>query len=73
MAAEKKDDEAPIEVRRLSTHENAEEAREAIEIEHQLSFWDAVKLYPKAILWSMYFSLGVVMLCECPLDFALYQ
>ena len=66
MAAEKQT-EVPIEVRKLSTQqENAEEVREAIEAEHALSFWQAVKLYPKAIGWSMYFSLGVIMLCELP-------
>jgi hypothetical protein len=27
---------------------------------------EAVKLYPKAIGWSMYFSMGVIMLCMVP-------
>lgn len=66
MATDTKDSEPPVEVRKLSTQqdqENAEEVAEAIAIEHTLSFWDAVKLYPKAIGWSMYFSLGVIMLC----------
>lgn len=53
-------DSAPVEVRKLSIA--AEEVREAIEVEHTLKFWEAVKLYPKAIGWSMYFSLGVIML-----------
>ncbi|KAL1592140.1 hypothetical protein SLS59_009908 [Nothophoma quercina] len=53
-------DTAPVEVRKLSIA--AEEVREAIEVEHTLKFWEAVKLYPKAIGWSMYFSLGVIML-----------
>lgn len=65
MAAESKDLETPIEVRKLSTQqENAEEVREAIHVEHTLTFWRAVKYYPKAIGWSMYFSLGVIMLCK---------
>jgi hypothetical protein len=65
MAFDQKEKEAPIEVQRLSTQlENAEEVREAIEIEHTLTFWDALKSYPKAIGWSMYFSLGVIMLCK---------
>jgi len=41
-----------------------EDVAEAIATEHTLSFWDAVRLYPKAIGWSMYFSLGVIMLCK---------
>lgn len=65
MVEEIKDSETPIEVRKLSTQqENAEDVREAIEVEHTLSFFDAVKYYPKAIGWSMYFSLGVIMLCK---------
>ena len=59
-----KDAETPIEIRKLSIA--AEEVREAIEVEHALSFWDAVRLYPKAIGWSMYFSLGVIMLGITP-------
>lgn len=34
------------------------EAQEAAENEHNLSFFDAVKLYPKAVGWSIFFSLG---------------
>jgi SP family general alpha glucoside:H+ symporter-like MFS transporter len=41
---------------------NAEEVREIIEIEHALTFREALSLYPKAIGWSFYFSLGVIML-----------
>ncbi|KAL9096894.1 MAG: hypothetical protein Q9165_000858 [Trypethelium subeluteriae] len=37
-----------------------------IEAEHDLSFFQAVKLYPKAVAWSMYFSLGVIMLAFDP-------
>lgn len=60
MATASKDVETPVMVRKLSIA--AEEVREAIEIEHTLSFWEAAKLYPKAIGWSCYFSLGVIML-----------
>lgn len=64
MATEVKDPEVPVEVRKLSIHaEHADEIAEAIAVEHTLSFWEAVKLYPKAIGWSMYFSMGVIMLC----------
>ena len=34
------------------------EAQEATENEHNLSFTEAVKLYPKAVGWSIFFSLG---------------
>lgn len=65
MITSSKDVETPVAVRKLSIA--AEEVREAIEVEHNLTFFQAVKLYPKAIGWSMYFSLGVVMLGTCPL------
>ena len=42
---------------------NAEEVREVVELEHALTFREALSLYPKAIGWSFYFSLGVIMLC----------
>jgi hypothetical protein len=60
MSAITKDPEVPVTVRKLSI--NAEEVREAIEAEHTLTFWEAAKLYPKAVGWSCYFSLGVIML-----------
>ncbi|KAF2677601.1 sugar transporter [Lentithecium fluviatile CBS 122367] len=63
---EKQDAEAPVEVRKLSTQDISEEVAEAIAIEHTLTFWEAVKLYPKAIGWSVYFSLGVIMLSFDP-------
>lgn len=64
MATDTKDTDVPAELRKLSIHaEHAEEIAEAVAVEHTLSFWEAVKLYPKAIGWSMYFSMGVIMLC----------
>ncbi|KAM4060973.1 major facilitator superfamily protein [Hirsutella rhossiliensis] len=33
---------------------------EPIHTEHQLSFLEAVRLYPKAIAWSAFFSIGVI-------------
>lgn len=38
-----------------------EEARVAMELEHQQTFFEAVKLYPGAVGWSIFFSLGVIM------------
>jgi len=60
-----KEVEDPVEVHKVSTeNEKAQEIREANEIEHRLTLLQAIKLYPKAIGWSMYFSLGVIMLCK---------
>ena len=38
-----------------------EEARLATVQEHNLTFPQAIRLYPKAIGWSIYFSLGIIM------------
>jgi len=39
---------------------------EAIRYEHSLSFREAVKLYPAAIAWSAFVSIGVIMLAFDP-------
>ncbi|KAI1766477.1 general substrate transporter [Hypoxylon sp. FL1150] len=39
---------------------------EAIEHEHRLSFWQAAELYPKAVGWSAFVSIGVIMLAFDP-------
>jgi hypothetical protein len=39
---------------------------EAIHREHSLTFWEACKLYPSAIGWSAFVSLGVIMLAYDP-------
>ena len=36
-----------------------EDARQATELEHNLSFLVALKLYPTAVGWSIFFSLGM--------------
>ncbi|CAK1357586.1 uncharacterized protein RHO25_008305 [Cercospora beticola] len=38
-----------------------DEARQAIEYEQNLPFTETLKLYPKAIGWSVFFSLGILM------------
>ena len=64
MATDTKEEKGPVKIDRLSLQKGkADKVREAIEIEHALTFRDAIKNYPKAIGWSMYFSLGVIMLC----------
>jgi SP family general alpha glucoside:H+ symporter-like MFS transporter len=60
MATATKSPETPTAVPKLPI--NADELREIIEIEHALTFREALSLYPKAIGWSFYFSLGVIML-----------
>lgn len=37
------------------------EAAQAIAAEHQMTFFEAVKLYPGAVGWSIFFSLGIIM------------
>jgi hypothetical protein len=41
-----------------------DEARQATDREHSLSLMEAVKLYPTAVGWSIYFSLGVSDNCD---------
>jgi MFS transporter, SP family, general alpha glucoside:H+ symporter len=36
--------------------------QEAIRVEHTLTLRHAVRMYPKAIAWSIFVSLGVIML-----------
>lgn len=38
-----------------------EEAQEATEHEHNLTLLQALKLYPTAVGWSIFFSLGIIM------------
>jgi hypothetical protein len=38
-----------------------DDARLATAQEHSLTFREAVRLYPKAIGWSLFFSLGIIM------------
>lgn len=37
------------------------EAAQAIEAEHQMTFFEGVKLYPGAVGWSIFFSMGIIM------------
>ncbi|KAI1471491.1 putative maltose permease [Daldinia caldariorum] len=39
---------------------------EAVQREHGLSFWEAAKLYPTAVGWSAFVSIGVIMLAFDP-------
>ena len=37
------------------------EARAAADEEHSHGFWEAIRLYPQAVGWSLFFSIGVIM------------
>ena len=39
-----------------------DEARQGTDREHSLSFMEALRLYPSAVGWTIYFSLGVRLL-----------
>lgn len=43
-----------------SSSDNAD-VNHAIVAEHALSFWQAIRLYPQAVGWSVFFSLGIIM------------
>lgn len=38
-----------------------DETRDITAAEHELGFWEAVRMYPKATFWSMFFCIAVVM------------
>lgn len=38
-----------------------EEAKEATSQEHSMSLWQGIKLYPKAIGWSVLLSTAIIM------------
>ncbi|QUC20626.1 uncharacterized protein UV8b_04867 [Ustilaginoidea virens] len=38
-----------------------DQTRDITEAEHQLGFWEAIKLYPQATFWAMFFCIAVVM------------
>ena len=45
---------------------NDDDLGEAIRVEHNLTFREAVRLYPAAIGWSVFVSMGVIMLAFDP-------
>jgi hypothetical protein len=56
---DRKDDAAIIATG--SVDEIGAKAKIAIEHEHELTFLQAMRLYPKAAGWSIFFSLGIIM------------
>ncbi|KAF4626348.1 hypothetical protein G7Y89_g11809 [Cudoniella acicularis] len=52
----------PVSLEDVTTvKEIGEESRRATEAEHRMTFMQGLKLYPKAIGWSAFFSMGVIM------------
>jgi hypothetical protein len=39
----------------------AEASKQATEVEHHTTVWEAARAYPKAIAWSAFFSIAVIM------------
>lgn len=56
--------EHPVEATKPGTADA--ELVEAIRAEHELTFFAAVRLYPKAMAWSAFVSTGVIMLAFDP-------
>jgi hypothetical protein len=66
MATDLKREETARDSIRDLKHDGATEAIEAIRAEHELTFTEALRLYPKAIAWSGFVSIGVIMLAFDP-------
>lgn len=64
MADSVEPQKGPIEATKPSTADA--EIVEAIRVEHELTFIEAARLYPKAIGWSAFVSMGVIMLAFDP-------
>jgi len=56
-----KGQENAVRIQDTISKEIGEEARRATEMEHNMSFRQALKLYPKAIGWSAFYSMGIIM------------
>ena len=52
----------------ITISEIGAEARLETEIQQKMSFMEALKLYPTAAGWSIFFSLGVVMCKQCSIS-----
>lgn len=46
-----------------------EDVRQASDQEHNLTFTEALKLYPTAVGWSTFFSLGIIMYADAEQTF----
>jgi hypothetical protein len=46
-----------------------EQAMDATDEQHAISIWQGLHLYPKAIGWAAYFSLGIIMYVYFPTSF----
>lgn len=57
------EDERPVDRRAAKRNDllEIEATRAVTEAEHSLKFWPAIRQYPRATFWSMFFCLAVVM------------
>jgi SP family general alpha glucoside:H+ symporter-like MFS transporter len=53
--------EKDMENKDVSVKEIGAQARHATELEHTMTFFEGLKLYPTSVAWSIFFSLGVIM------------
>jgi MFS transporter, SP family, general alpha glucoside:H+ symporter len=65
MGVEFKTPDAAVDVEKpdMLLHEptKATQAQHATDLEHAMTFWEGLKLYPTSVLWSIFFSLGIIM------------
>jgi MFS transporter, SP family, general alpha glucoside:H+ symporter len=56
-----KQGKGPAEAQAVIGFVSSEESREATDVEHKMSLWESLNMYPTAVGWSMFFSLGTIM------------
>lgn len=52
--------DGPVDVKKAAFLE-IETTREITNAEHELKFWDAVRQYPMAVFWALFFCIAVIM------------
>lgn len=52
--------EGPVDVKKGTLLE-IDATREITSAEHELKFWDAVRQYPMAVFWALFFCIAVIM------------
>jgi SP family general alpha glucoside:H+ symporter-like MFS transporter len=61
MEESKQETDVEATVKVTSSKESTSDGATRVEDEHSQSFMQALKLYPTAVGWSMFFSLGIIM------------
>ena|ERR1700712_3300432 len=59
--ADDKEIPADVKAEALATSVTNEKAQQATDAEHNMTPWQALKTYPTAAAWSVFFSLGTIM------------